>query len=373
MVAEASNGRSLWVSVRGYLVKAAREQVRRATSEESLGVEIMKTLTTELLEDLESGRSKSYKDIEDEGIPNEDEDVNSPSMTDVEDAIAAQEAREGHQHDSLEAPLASIPEEAENPDPREDAREAPESELSTREPSMAPEEGALGSRRSSVMEPDSFPGRRSIRVDEGSSGSMAFGPLREDREETPRAMPYPFTQGPMPWPSAGNTSTFMEVNNEIFDHQDGARWWFDKVHGRWEIAGNQKKTPKFTAALSWVFYSHVDKRFYLTKKKESPGQVEFSKLPEKEKAIFRKARDKEIKSLLDSGAIKILSIEESRQFRKDFPDRVLPSRYVDRWKPTEEFSVLPENFQGGTVEDEKVAPKSRWCVVGWRDPDGSRK
>ena len=192
---------------------------------------------------------------------------------------------------------------------------------------------------------------------------MAFGPLREDREETTRAMPYPFTQGPMPWPSAGNTSTLTEVNSKIFDHQDGARWWFDKVHGRWEIAGNEKKTPKFTAALSWVFYSYMDKRFYLTKKKESPGQVEFSKLPEKEKEIFRKARDKEIKSLLDSGAIKILSL------RKDFPDRVLPSRYVDRWKPTEEFSVLPENFQGGTVEDEKVAPKSRWCVVGWRDPD----
>ena len=143
VVAEASNGRSLWVSVRGYLVKAAREQVHRATSEESLGVEIMKTLTTELLEDLESGRSKSYKDIEDEGIPNEDEDVNSPSMTDVEDAIAAQEAREGHQRDNLEIPLAPIPEEVENPEPREDAREAPESELSTREPSMAPEEGAL--------------------------------------------------------------------------------------------------------------------------------------------------------------------------------------------------------------------------------------
>ena len=356
VVAEASNGRSLWVSVRGYLVKAAREQVRRATSEESLGVEIMKTLTTELLEDLESGRSKSYKDIEDEGMPNEDDDVNSPSMTDVEDAIAAQEAREVLQRENLEIPLASIPEEEDDSVSREGAQRATESELSTREPSMAPEGGAMGSRRSSVMEPEAFPGRRTIRVDEGSSGTMAFGPMREDREEAARAMPYPFTQGPMPWPSAGNTSTFMEVNNKIFDCQDGARWWFDKVHGRWEIAGNEKKAPKFTAALSWVFYSYADKRFYLTKKKESPGQVEFSKLPEKEKEIFRKARDKEIKPLLDSGAIKILSLEESRKFRKEFPDRVLPSRYVDRWKPTEEFSVLPENFQGGTIEDEKVAP-----------------
>ena len=44
---------------------------------------------------------------------------------------------------------------------------------------------------------------------------------------------------------------------------------------------------------------------------------------------------------------------------------------MDRYKPTEEFSVLPDNFDGHKLsakEAEKVAPKSRWCVIGWRDP-----
>ena len=114
-----------------------------------------------------------------------------------------------------------------------------------------------------------------------------------------------------------------------------------------------------------------DKRFYMAKKKESPGQVEFSHLEEKFKKIFRKARDKEIKSLLDGGSIKILSLEESKKFRQQHPDHVLTSRYVDRWKSTEDLSVLPENFDTNRYDPDKpcgAAPKSRWCVVGWRDP-----
>ena len=69
LIAESENQRSLWVSVRGYLVKASREQVRRATSDESLGADLIRVLSTELLENLENGRLKNFKDIEQEGGP----------------------------------------------------------------------------------------------------------------------------------------------------------------------------------------------------------------------------------------------------------------------------------------------------------------
>ena len=61
IVAQHSNGKSLWVSLRGYLVKASREQIRHATSEESLGAELVKNLSQDMLQDLESGKRRSTR------------------------------------------------------------------------------------------------------------------------------------------------------------------------------------------------------------------------------------------------------------------------------------------------------------------------
>ena len=136
---------------------------------------------------------------------------------------------------------------------------------------------------------------------------------------------------------------------------------------------NPPTTSKFNINEAGAVYNYSDKCMYLTKTKAktSPGQVEFRKLSEKHKNIFRQARAKEVKSLLDSGAIKILSLAESKQFLREHPNHVLTSRYVDRWKPTDALGVLPEEYghEGFQPEDHGgLAPKSRWCVVGWKDP-----
>ena len=136
---------------------------------------------------------------------------------------------------------------------------------------------------------------------------------------------------------------------------------------------NPPDTSKFNAKESEAVYNEKDQCMYLTKSKAktSPGQVDFRHLPEKYKNIFRKSRAKEVASLLNSGAIKILSVEESRKFAKEHPDHVLTSRYVDRWKPTDAFGVLPEEYEQPDFLPENhsgLAPKSRWCVVGWKDP-----
>jgi hypothetical protein len=49
----------------------------------------------------------------------------------------------------------------------------------------------------------------------------------------------------------------------------------------------------------------------------------------------------------------VLSLEESRKFLQENPGRVINSMWVDRWKLTETTPVA----------------KSRWCGVGWEDPD----
>ncbi|CAE7512755.1 GIP [Symbiodinium pilosum] len=125
----------------------------------------------------------------------------------------------------------------------------------------------------------------------------------------------------------------------------------------------------FALDEAMAVYSPPDRKFFLAKR--SPGQVTFNRLPEKEQEFFYKSRLKEIKTLLESGAISILSPTESRKFRAEHPDYILESKFVDRWKPTEEFTALAEDFDPSEFqegEENAAAPKSRWCVVGWQDP-----
>ena len=61
--------------------------------------------------------------------------------------------------------------------------------------------------------------------------------------------------------------------------------------------------------------NYKDAKMYVTKAKMSPGQITFKELPPEQVPSFRKA--KEIKSLLDSGAVRILSVEESLRFLKE--------------------------------------------------------
>ena len=83
------------------------------------------------------------------------------------------------------------------------------------------------------------------------------------------------------------------------------------------------------------------------------NSVEYSRLSPKDKCTFDAARKKEIDGLLDLKAYRILSLEESLAFRREHPDCVLPSRWVDRWKPTDE---------GGHMA------KSRIVILGFKDP-----
>lgn len=98
------------------------------------------------------------------------------------------------------------------------------------------------------------------------------------------------------------------------------------------------------------------------------GQVDFKSLNEKHRVVFQKAREKEVQPLMDNKAIRIMSVDEGRAFRKKFPQNVLGSRYVDRWKPNGvKFATLPESYGQGNYEptlDEGMSAKSRWCVIG---------
>ena len=62
------------------------------------------------------------------------------------------------------------------------------------------------------------------------------------------------------------------------------------------------------------------------------SSVEFRNLSPGDQKLFRESRLKEITNLLDLGAYRVMSVQESEAFRRDHPDCVLPSRWVERWK-----------------------------------------
>jgi hypothetical protein len=49
-----------------------------------------------------------------------------------------------------------------------------------------------------------------------------------------------------------------------------------------------------------------------------------------------------------------MTIHESAEFERQHPECVLDSLWTERWKNT---------------DDNQLMAKSRWCVVGWQDPD----
>eukprot|EP00439_Symbiodinium_sp_Y106_P027348 s5817_g3.t1 len=362
VIAESANGRSLWLSLRGYLIKAAREQVREATSEESLGAEIAAVVSPEMLEKIETGQVRHYQNIESEGAPPE-----LPAPSADPGGIGEMEIESSADASRLE----TIAEESgiEGNNPREERTSEQMQVDSTREPSVEDHVSSAAP----TPAPSTLPSRRpSIRVDEGPGGSFPFGPAR-GMEAATRATPYPFPAPPS-WPSSARPSTFLEIDMKSDWGQDGAVTRYDRQRHRWFPREAGKR--RFIAGEAGATYSMQDRCFYLTssfiaKKKESPGQIEYSRAQPEVRKIFREARIKEIQSLLESGAVTIMSVEESRRFRREHPEHVLTSRFVDRWKPTEVFQVLPDDFDASKNDPafaEKVKAKSRWCVVGWKDP-----
>ena len=84
-------------------------------------------------------------------------------------------------------------------------------------------------------------------------------------------------------------------------------------------------------------------------------EVNVKKLSPEMQRRFGEADAKEWKAILESGAVRVLSVKEASSVRRRYPDRII-SRMVRRLKPQEGLGAEP-------------LPKSRWCVRGHQDPD----
>eukprot|EP00973_Karenia_brevis_P061811 8595092-Karenia_brevis.AAC.1 len=67
--------------------------------------------------------------------------------------------------------------------------------------------------------------------------------------------------------------------------------------------------------------------------------MEYRNLSRVDQKIFDGARNKKMNGLLDLGDYRFMSLAESLAFRRDYPDYMLPSRWVERWTGIDEGSV----------------------------------
>ncbi|CAK8990659.1 Integrase catalytic domain-containing protein, partial [Durusdinium trenchii] len=438
LIAPDLNDRAAWVSMRGRLWKTSREQLRPATPEEELGAELVVELTKDMLDKLhrKPGHTQiAYQDITHETFPEDAdlEDVHRVLRVEEERREVEDTPMERETTDSTHQPMAEEEEfdllsndTTMTPDASQtqSRRASIQTDTAEEKEALPPIEEENAMQTEDLGLSSNLPERRQIQVDEGSHGSMHVGPPAPvpDRSRSPPltrprpnsiaevpetpplgyvppsraasstapAMPYPFQQQVPPLPIPPGNSFYLEVID--FDGDDMLRQMGSKspfIGATWRRERGQpepvlqarapRQSKSFAAWEAEASYCDQDRCMYVVKKaKSSFGQVEFSKLAEGEKKKFRQSRLKEVNSLIQNKAVKVLSLEESLAFEEQFPEQVINSRFVDRYKPKDvgpdkielyKKKAIDEGMlEAIALEEDQTNPKSRLCVIGWEDP-----
>ena len=86
--------------------------------------------------------------------------------------------------------------------------------------------------------------------------------------------------------------------------------------------------------------------------KDKDGVV-YENLSPRDREKFDASRFKEIDNLLKMGALSVMTLKESKRYRVYFPEYIIPSNMLDKWKLQDDGSMLA---------------KSRNVLIGWKDP-----
>ena len=375
-------GANAWLSIRGELWKCALEQLRHATPEEKEA----RSLLEEDFEELRVGMTRKaskrgFKDITQWERP--------PLMMDDDDEEERPRQR----------PRLGIEIEPEAEEGRPSNDYTPSSGIRVEEPSEEPE----------VMEQ----AIESTRLCEQLDGTLQrrppeelYGPTRRHVKE--RWKPY---QG------GATMAPQEELEDDDEEHQEEDLWIYDPERNCIIRKHNQERGVHFTPSQSrgcpvslkyltsqrrtvkcfgdgsqqeekenwrdtsktrerrsskgpsrwWVGYTEFTLRRLPPESelslmvKRGSDEVREEDIPAEEWDQWHIADGAEWSKVAATGAVKALSPEESREVTTQLSEagliaRVLPSRMVRRWKPSEQPGVPP-------------ARKSRWCVRGDHDPD----
>ena len=226
---------------------------------------------------------------------------------------------------------------------------------------------------------DVMPKRRRIVVDEAGDGTlqipggvpMATGTSSSSTAPQPAASPLvPAEQMPA---DARVARLREQLEQRIAERPAEADLWRDRSRSPPRVSG--ATGDDLSDFLAWhreqgyggdpEYFFHGSEDFEFRPKQDDGyeifaasrgGEVRWSGLSPKEKEQFRAADEKEWTKILNSGAVRVIDKHRAQAIRQRFPDRVITSRLIRRWKPVEGTNAPP-------------VAKSRWCVHGHQDPD----
>ena len=412
----AVEGSVIWVNMLGELWRVAVEQVRLATSEEKIGVEIVAEECEEMMERLKrSSRRAGYRNIADQAWP-KDEDVEEEEVEEerpARAAIADAVQQEGEERGDPRARLEQAVDVHQRQPRRASGATISEPEIEEGASDGAPADSSSSSSSTSV---DAVEDQmvRSAQANQQLDGLPvpSYDAVRERMREAnwrqSQARPY-FAE----FFFTGEAETEEECQEPKRDY-----WVFDehkqvlqRHHVTWRKAlfgpTNAEPSPLPLRAIrpkritkrvlqdgtleemvdEWSLFTDKEERLswwkgvtefeidmhYLAeapdkktpspgfKKKRGEGEVFPHEIPAEEWPEWRKQDTEEFQKIVNSGALKVLSVEESQEVwrrlkREGKTNRVIPSRMVRRYKPGDGPGA-PRSF------------KSRFCLRGDCDPD----
>ena len=391
-----------WVNMRGGLWRCANEQLRKATNEESLGVELVNRYLGHMKDSLRNRRGqRSYVDVIVEGTPRLDEahgeeeleqlyDLPDEPLVDREqDPWSNPEARKSlGQHETLEIPpqsSADVPMGPQVSPPSEpSASRAPSKTTpgTSRAPSKAspstnvelgfppslppPPEGMQAQKqaRDFVKAEKKAPKKKLEQAGTVSDASKSSVAKRS------RSMP------PTTKKSVGGTvpDSPPQVHVNYYLHHK----FQDKPE---EVDLEQDRFVIEDADARWCEKSQC---FYVYRKKRPGEEIDTSKLPGNVTDLWTNkdhgARVVEWSKLQKGGplgpAIKVWRGEEARKLREEFGHRIVNSRWHEKWKDMgDDFdNGLNERLRQSLSNEDlnvtaNVGAKSRWIIQGFTDPD----
>ena len=328
-----------WINMRGALWRVSQEQLRSATSEENLGAELVNRYLHDLKWDIQRNTGpKKYVDVTREG-PRREPGEDGDQSGDESPADGGSDMDEDGEPEPLDVPTR----------PASSVRPQPLSE-----PSIPG-----GSVPAAIAPPiPGTPGRQL------GSSSRAYGPV-----------PIQLSGG-SPYAPPMSHRGFVTQNKSVC----GQCWDFN-------LYCNSVETEHDTfTAQTGVAKVYLDSEFgisYFQLKKGPPPEAEIDifKLPKEAQKLFLDPEcgsdAKEWKNMLDPGkrgddpAVIVHRGKEAERLAREYPDRIIPTRWHRKWKDLGDEHVTP--LPKWITEEFKVpshsGAKSRWIIQGFHDPD----
>ena len=371
-----TEGGNAWLSIRGELWKCAKEQLRKATEEELQAKDLLEDEFEELKRGLSRKESKrGFKDvthwelppIEDDEPPWQRRRIDSPAQETVEE-------EEEYEPTSPPSTASAEPEEeapGSQPVPSEVISQAVNSHAR-----CEALDGTLHGRTASQLYGPNlasrwapYRGGVAVRGDDDAEDDhegedrtedlWVFDPVRQSiirkhlNERGTEFVPSNTRGCPVP------LKFLTSQRNTVKILPDGVMK-IEKSHWR-----NEGTKPKKEITQWWTGYTEFKLRKIphevTMMVKRGSDEVREEDIPEEEWEQWRVSDGAEWSKVHSTGAVKVLSEEESHSVEHQLAEaglsaRILPSRIVRRWKKSEQPGEPPTR-------------KSRWCIRGDQDPD----